>query len=75
MKWDEDEIKYINKFSDFFAKNSNAQIIFISKRIEIPVLDRSIVVYENEKDLNLFLNKNKKLFIDFNKRLKSKLKQ
>lgn len=73
MKWDEDEIKYINKFSDFFAKNSNAQIIFISKRIEIPVLDRSIVINDNEEDLNLFLNKNKKLFIDFNKRLKSKL--
>ncbi len=73
MKWNYDEIKYIKQFSDFLIKNSNAKIVFLSKRIEVPDLERSILIKENAKELNTFLNKHKKTHIKLNNSLKMEL--
>ncbi len=75
MKWNDEEIEYIKQFSDFFIKNSNAEIIFLSKRIQIPDIERSIIVNENFDELNLFLNKYKKTYIKFNNNFKNKVNE
>ena len=73
MKWDDEEIKYINQFLDFFNKHSNAKIVFLSKRVQIPDIERSIIIKDNIDDLNLFLNKNKKISKKFNNNFEGKV--
>tara|TARA_B110001450_G_scaffold256495_1_gene287231 strand:+ start:1218 stop:3122 length:1905 start_codon:yes stop_codon:yes gene_type:complete len=70
MNWNNDEIKFLNKYIKFFSKNTNARIIFVSKRISIPDLDRSILNNANFKKLESFLFRNKNNHEKFNKYFK-----
>jgi peptidoglycan/LPS O-acetylase OafA/YrhL len=72
MMWDDDEIKFLDEYVEFFSKNTNTnvKIIFISKRISIPDLDRSILNNDDYKELESFLFRNKNNHEKFNKYFK-----